>query len=143
MRALKSLRLPAIAAAVVLALGYVVFFPLWAVAQVGFLGPVVTITNVNSTASLQIIGQNPSRRSIEICNVGATNGVWIAPGAFPGGAAPANMSAYEIPPVASNLSACYTLPTGAGGGAGTVASVGNSWFAQAATGTSIVSVFEF
>lgn len=100
----------------------------------GQAGPAVTATSIVSNTPVQIIGQNPSRKMIQICNTGATNGVWIWPGALS-----PTVSAYEIPPVTSNLTACYSPPTGSG--TESQKNLGAAWNATGLTGT--VSVFEF
>lgn len=81
------------------------------IAQTTFPGPVATAVAVTN-AGVQLVAANPSRRAIEICNTGGTNGLWIWPGAT---ATP--VSFREIPPVASSATTCYVSPL-VGGGAG-------------------------
>ena len=100
-------------------------------AQSTFPGPVVTVTALSAATAAQIIGANPSRRSIQICNVGASNPVTIWPGLI----SPV-LSGYTLPPVTSNVTACFTPPTGLAGGMGAV------WNGLSSSGTS-VSVFEY
>ena len=104
-------------------------------AQTTNLTPNVTVTTVTSTAALQIIGQNPGRKSIEICNTG-TGVLWI----WPGPLSPAT-SAYELPALSSGTTVCYRPPVFSGGAAGST--VGNSWNAQAVTTSGPASVFEY
>ncbi len=96
------------------------------------LGPVATVTSVASGPGVQIIGANPTRKSIRICNVG-TGLIWI----WPGPLSPP-LSAYELPALASGTTTCWESSTTAGG-----AGIGNSWNAGAASTTGPVSVFEF
>ena len=69
-----------------------------------------TVTgSITSTAALQVIGSNPGRKSIQVCNVGSAV-MWIWPGAL----SPAT-SAYELPALATGTTTCLTPPTGANG----------------------------
>jgi hypothetical protein len=104
-------------------------------AQTTNLTPVVTVTTVTSPTAIQIIGQNPGRKSIQICNAG-TGIMWIWPGAL----SPA-LSAYELPALSSGTTVCFVPPIFAGGVAGS--SVGNSWNAEGAGASGPVSVFEW
>jgi hypothetical protein len=106
-----------------------------ATAQTTQLAPNVTVTSVTSPTAVQIIGTNPGRKDIRICNVG-TGVLWIWPGAL----SPA-VSAYELPALSSGTTVCFTPPDGAvGAGA---SGQGNSWNAQAVTTTGPASVFEW
>jgi hypothetical protein len=104
-----------------------------AAAQNTVLNPSVTVTTVTSPTALQIIGQNPTRKDIRICNAG-TGVMWIWPGAL----SPA-LSAYELPALSSGTTVCFTPPDAAATGAGQ----GNSWNAQGAGASGPVSVFEW
>jgi hypothetical protein len=96
------------------------------------LSPVVTSTTLTAGAATQIIGQNPSRKSIQICNVGTTV-VMIWPGT------PTTfVSAYELPALSTGTTVCWIPPA-----ASAPAAVGNSWGANSFTSTGQVSVFEF
>ena len=105
-------------------------------AQTTNLTPVATVTgSITSTAALQVIGSNPGRKSIQVCNVG-TAVIWIWPGAL----SPAT-SAYELPALSSGTTTCLTPPTGANGPSGST--VGNSWNAQSACASGVISVLEW
>jgi len=104
-----------------------------AIAQNTGLNPVATATSLTGTAGQQIIASNPTRRSIRICNTGATNAVWI----WPGSSATTLVSDYVLAPVTSNVPACYTPPTGV------VGATGAQWNAKSSGGTSTVSVEEW
>ena len=105
-------------------------------AQTTNLTPVATVTgSITSTAALQVIGSNPGRKSIQVCNVG-TAVIWIWPGAL----SPAT-SAYELPALSSGTTTCLTPPTGANGPSGST--VGNSWKAQSAGASGVISVLEW
>lgn len=83
-----------------------------ALAQSTFPNPVVTQTTL-AAAALQVIGQNPTRRSIRICNVGATNAVWVWPGAL---SPPKSVDL--LAPVTSNVVTCHSPPSGVVGSNG-------------------------
>ena len=104
-------------------------------AQTTQLAPNVTVTSVTSATGVQIIGSNPGRKGIRICNVG-TGVQWIWPGAL----SPA-VSAYELPALATGTTVCFTPPDGVMG-PGNVGQ-GNSWNAQAVSTTGPLSVFEW
>ena len=107
-----------------------------AAAQTTNLTPVATVTgSITSTAALQVIGSNPGRKSIQVCNVGSAV-MWIWPGAL----SPAT-SAYELPALATGTTTCLTPPTGANGPNGST--VGNSWNAQSAGASGVISVLEW
>lgn len=108
----------------------------WAVgpsiAQSTFPNPVVTQTTLTGAAA-QVIAANPTRRSIRICNVGATNAIWVWPGAL----SPPK-SAEILAPVTSNVSKCIEPPSGV------VGSNGAQWNAVITAGSSgSVSVEEW
>ena len=75
-----------------------------ATAQTTNSAPNVTVTSVTSATAVQIIGQNPGRKSIQICNVG-TGVQWI----WPGPLSPA-VSAYELPALCTGTTTCFTPP---------------------------------
>jgi hypothetical protein len=121
-----------------------------AYAQVGANLPFVTgVTVANSVTT--IIGANASRRGLKICNVGATNDVWIAPVNTTGlTVAPAALGAGSF--LLSRTSAaganvvvnCINMPAdvgGAGGGIPTVVTSGFAGITNAAT--SPVTVWEY
>ena len=108
-----------------------------ATAQTTNLTPVVTVTSVTSPTAVQIIGTNPTRKSIQICNTG-TGVLWIWPGAL----SPA-VSAYELPALSTGTTVCFVPPAFAGGNTGGGSGFGNSWNAQAVTTTGPASVFEW
>jgi len=68
--------------------------------------PVLTVTTVPGNTATLIIAANPTRRSIRICNTGATNAVWIWPGSA------TIVSDYILAAVASSVITCYTPPSG-------------------------------
>ena len=105
-------------------------------AQTTNLTPVATVTaSITSTTALQVIGSNPGRKSIQVCNVG-TAVMWIWPGAL----SPAT-SAYELPALSSGTTTCLTPPNFAGGSTGST--MGNSWNAQSAGASGVISVLEW
>ena len=106
-------------------------------AQTTNLTPVVTVTTVTSPTAIQIIGQNPGRKSIQICNAG-TGIMWIWPGAL----SPA-VSAYELPALSSGTTVCFVPPAFAGTNTGQGSGFGNSWNAQGAGASGPMSVFEW
>ena len=108
-----------------------------AAAQTTNLTPVVTVTTITSPTAVQIIGQNPTRKSIQICNTG-TGVLWIWPGAL----SPA-VSAYELPALSSGTTTCYVPPAFSGSNSGQGSGFGNSWNAQAVTTSGPVAVFEY
>ena len=109
---------------------------LTATAQTTNLTPVATVTaSITSTTALQVIGSNPGRKSIQICNVG-TAVMWIWPGAL----SPAT-SAYELPALATGTTTCFTPPVFSGGPSGS--GFGNSWNAQSAGASGVISVLEY
>ena len=68
------------------------------------------------TTAQQIIGANPSRHGLQICNSGGTNALWIMPnvatvntGAIVN---PATNVGVPVPAVASNVQSCFTVPAG-------------------------------
>jgi hypothetical protein len=104
-------------------------------AQTTQLAPNVTVTSVTSPTAVQIIGTNPGRKDIRICNVG-TGVLWI----WPGPLSPA-VSAYELPALSSGTTVCFTPPDGSVGAGNS--GQGNSWNAQAVSTTGPISVFEW
>ena len=87
-----------------------------------------------ANAAAQIIGQNPTRRSIQICNPSAVI-VWIAPGST---TAVANgAGSIGLPAVSSGTTTCYTPPNGFSN------FVGNSWNVVGASTPFNMTVYEF
>lgn len=118
--------------AVALAFGVVYLLPP-ALAQTTFPGPVATACAV-TTSSGTCINANPSRRSIEICNVGA-GVIWISPGAA---AAAANGgTSYLLAPVTTPTVQCYRTPTNVVGGAGA------QWNAISISVNSTLTIYEY
>lgn len=107
-------------------------------AQGTFPWPVVTVTTLVAGGQ-QIIGQNPSRRTIRICNTSATIALWIWPYAS-GAAATTLVSAYILAPVASNVITCYVPPAGTGTDG---ARAGAQWAASPSGAAGSVSVEEW
>ena len=109
------------------------FYLLPAVAQTTFPGPVATACAV-TTSSGTCINANPTRRAIEICNVGA-GVIWISPGSA---AAAANGgTSYLLAPVTTPTVQCYRTPTNVVGGAGA------QWNAISVTTNSTLTVYEY
>lgn len=103
-------------------------------AQTTLLGPFATGVNV-TTVSSQIIGSNPSRKSIQICNPSATTIVWIAPA--PTVPLANNGGSISLPAVSSGTTTCFTPPTGVTGG------LGAAWNGISAGGNASVTVLEW
>ena len=101
------------------------------------LNPTVTSASVTSTSAL-IIGANPSRRGIRICNIsvaGVGTSVWIWPGPLTPVA-----SDYLLPVMATGgPPTCYVPPAGVNGGPGNIP-VTNQFNAN---GTSVLSIEEW
>lgn len=122
-----SLRFPAIVFATGLFIATVAWFcpaPRLAQAQIGSASPVVTsgaiLPSTNSVA--QIIGTNPTRHSIRICNTGVTNALWVWPGALG-----TITSDFILAPISSNVITCYTPPTGVVANSPGAIGMGNSF----------------
>jgi hypothetical protein len=96
-----------------------------ATAQSTATGPVMTVTTITGAgASAQIAAANPTRKLIQICITGSSNGGWIAPGV----PAVANAS-IPLSAISTLVATCYTSPPapgiqGQGGGGGN----GAAWF---------------
>lgn len=124
---MRVLKFPAIVLTLALILGASLWLsggPRLALAQTGQLSPVATsgaiVPLTNSVA--QIVGTNPSRHSIRICNTGATNALWVWPGPLA-----TVVSDYVLAPIASNVITCYTPPAGLVAGDAGARGIGNSW----------------
>jgi len=92
--------------------------------------PAITTTAL-STSSAQIIGSNPTRKAIIICNPGAVV-EWIAP-------APATAVAAAgigLPAASSGTTVCVTYTAASG------SSVGNAWNGISASATPNITVLE-
>lgn len=119
-------------------------------AQVGANLPFVTGVTVQNSVTT-IIGANPSRRGLKICNVGATNDVWIAPVNTSGTTvAPAALGAGSF--LLSRGSAaganvvvnCLNMPADVTGGSATSPTVVTAGFAGITNAsTSPVTVWEY
>jgi hypothetical protein len=137
---LRAFRLSAIATAVALAIGYVVYFPGFALSQGTAPWPVGTAVTLNTTASQQIIGTNASRRFLQICNVASPSTliVWIAPSGITAaingaGSIPLTSLAASSTTVSSN---CYNSPV--------TGSVGQAWNAITPTTTPVtLTIYEY
>jgi hypothetical protein len=110
-------------------------------AQTTFPGPIMTTITLTTTASTQIIAANPTRKLIQICNTGASNGVWIAPGPGP---AVANAS-IPLSALATLVATCYTSPPAPGIGGPPPGPGGNgaAWFAIAPTTNVTLTILEW
>jgi hypothetical protein len=108
-----------------------------AVAQTTFSNPVGTAVNAttgDTAASRQVVGSNPTRRSIAICNPSSVIW-WIAPS--PITAAANGAGSYGLPAASSGTTVCYTSPSGFPN------SVGNAWNAIPASTPATLSIFEW
>jgi hypothetical protein len=119
-------------------------------AQVGANLPFVTGVTVQNSVTT-VVAANPSRRGLKICNVGATNDVWIAPINTTGTpVAPAALGAGSF--LLSRGSAaganvvvnCLNMPADVTGGSATTPTVVTAGFAGITNAaTSPVTVWEF
>lgn len=132
----RAIRLPAIATAVALAIGFLVYRPDAGLTQTTLLGPFPTGVTLNTTAATQVIGQNPGRKVLQICNPNASIIVWIAPA----GVTPAANGAgsYSLPAVSSGTIVCYTSP-----GASSPGGLGAAWSAITATTPATLTIYEY
>ncbi len=139
MRSLIARICAAVAVAAIIALG--VIRPDIALSQGTALWPQATAFTMNTTASQQIIGSNPTRRWITICNVStpSTIIVWVAPS----GITAAANGAGSIPLSSMSASgstttaACYSSPVnGSQGMAWNAAIAGSTTPAQ-------LTIFEY
>lgn len=110
-------------------------------AQSTVINPVVSSGSLPANQSVQLVAPNPGRKSIRICNTGASNNVWIWPLNVPSGTtqtAAQAVSDYVLAPLASNVISCYTPPTGiAGGGYEKTAGPTNGYFGYSGTGSNV------
>lgn len=102
--------------------------------------PTVSSGNLPANQSVQLIAPNPTRRTIRICNTGASNNLWIWPLNVPSGTtqtAAQAVSDYVLAPLASNVISCYTPPTGMSAAQGGAQAVGptNGYFGYSGSGT--------
>ena len=116
-------------------------------AQVGASLPFVTGVTVQNTVTT-IVAANPTRRGLKICNVGATNDVWIAPVNTSGTTvAPAALGAGSF--LLSRGSAaganvvvnCINMPADVGGGGSAVVTAAFAGITNAST--SPVTAWEY
>jgi hypothetical protein len=125
--------------AVAVALAAAVFFAAHTavVSQGLVLNPQVTgFSSPANNAATQIIGQNPARKLLQICNPTASVIVWIAP---TGVTVSANgAGSIGLPAVSSGTTSCFTIPTVPGGIA-----AGNSWSAIGASTPYTLTIFEY
>lgn len=98
-------------------------------AQPLILGPLVSFFATVTTAQV-IVQPNPTRHSLQICNSGGTNALWVMPNAntVNTGAIvnPAANVGVPVPPVASNVQSCFAPPTSA-------PSLGQGWLGFSTT----------
>jgi hypothetical protein len=98
--------------------------------------PAATGTATTSAApTAQIVGTNPGRKQLRICNTGTTV-IWIWPGALS-----PTVSAIELPALSSGTTGCFTEPDGTTGPGG--AGHGSSWNMESVSGGGSASVFEW
>ena len=82
--------------------------------QPTFTGPVMTTVAAGVTATLAVVGVNPSRRSFTICNGHATQSVTFTFGAV----TPVSVTTGQTLPGGSLAQSCYTPPGAVLGGVG-------------------------
>lgn len=130
---MRALRHAAIIAclAVFIGVGAVLYFTP-AISQVTITSSPAITTTALSTTSASIIGTNPTRKGIIICNP-STIVEWIAPQPA---TAVAN-AGYGLPAVSTGTTVCLTI-TGTAAGF----TLGNGWNAIAASGTPNITVME-
>jgi hypothetical protein len=97
-------------------------------------GTAVTTTSTDNGASRQIIGSNPTRRAIQICNPSAVVW-WIAPSPITPAANGAG--SYGLPANSTGTTVCYTVPSNFPN------SVGAAWNGKPASTPATLSVYEF
>ena len=136
---MRALRFLGVTAAVLGIIGFLLSQVPLAVAQAPNTNPQPVATGCQvGTASSQCIAANPSRKSIQICNPSASIVVWIAPN--PTTAAANGGGSVSIAPVSSNVTSCFTPPTGAGGN---TTNVGAQWNAIAVTTPTSLTIYEY
>lgn len=106
--------------------------------------PVSTVTTISGASAVQIVGANPSRRALQICNASASpNHVWIGP-TNPSGvtaATPAANSGYFLSAVPTTAftsvfqMSCYSPPVTNG--------LGAAWQAISPTSSATILVWEY
>lgn len=103
-------------------------------AQSTFLGPNATSVAL-STTSAQVIGTNPARKMLQLCNTSTTIIDYIAPVPI----VPVNTGGIglTLPAVASGVTSCFTTPTG------TTAGLGAAWNAVSASATPNIFILEY
>ena len=137
-------------AATVLAGGVVAALVSTVPAQVGANLPFVTGVSVGNSVTT-IVAANPTRRGLKICNVGATNDVWIAPVNTSGTTvAPAALGAGSFllsrnsAAAANVVNNCINMPADVTGGSATTPTVVTAGFAGITNAsTSPVTVWEY
>ena len=120
-------------------------------AQVGANLPFVTGVTVQNSVTT-IVAANPSRRGLKICNVGATNQVWIAPINTSGttvapavnGAGSFLLSQPTAPGAGIITNTCINMPADVTGGSATAPTVVTAGFAGITNAaTTPVTVWEY
>lgn len=111
---------------------FVTHYPRQARAQSTVLGPYGTSVAL-STTSAQIIGTNPTRRGLQICNISASIIEYIAPS--PLVPVTGGTIGISLPAVASGVQSCFTAPSGL--------SIGQAWNGVSASATPNVTVLEY
>ena len=126
---MRLYKISAVAIAVA-ALGY---YLVPAFAQMTTLGPVATVTAIPSQTTTAIATANPSRKALQICNVGASSTTWIWPGP-----STTPISAYSLPAISSGTIVCFTPPSSL-----REAGIGASWYAVSGATATTISVLEY
>lgn len=104
-----------------------------AYAQATFMGPNATSVAL-STTSAQVLGTNPSRKALTLCNPSAIV-EYIAPA--PLVPLTAGGVGIGLPAIASGVTSCFTAPIGTGAG------IGQAWNAVSASATPNLTVLEY
>lgn len=123
------------------ALGALISGSVVAVSQTTFLNPQgtgYTIPTGWTTGSVQVIGSNATRRSIQICNPSAVVW-WIAPS--PLTPAVNGAGSYGLPAASTGTTVCFTPPTGGVSPAGS--SAGNAWNGLPASSPATLTIYEW
>ena len=110
------------------------YFPNRAMSQTTNLGPFDTALSNVTSGSNQIIGQNPSRKALSICNP-SSHIMWVAPA--PIVAAAAGAGSVGIPAASSGTTTCFNTPTNITGG------LGAAWNGLDATSGGNLTIFEY
>jgi len=99
---------------------------------------------VVGTSSIQLIGANPTRRSITICNgAAATNNIAVAPAPITPVSGGAGGVGIQIAAATSSVPNCFTPPPNLVNPAGSQGGAGAAWNAIASAASTNVLVLEW